>query len=450
MLRRKIEPIIRQRLERADDKVLVVTGARQVGKSYIIRHVGKQLFRNVIEVNLVEDSAGPRLFENVRTTDDFYITLSSIAGTSMGDASDTLVFLDEIQQYPHLLTLLKFLREENRFRYVASGSLLGVTLRVTTSVPVGSLEIMEMYPLDFREFLWADGFGDEAIGAVRRSFAERRSLDKNLHNHLADLFRRYLLVGGMPDAVQAFVNTRNLTLIRQIQGDIRTLYIADASKYDEAHRLHISRLYNLIPSSLENVKKRIVYKEIEGRKGSRASEYADDIDYLVSSGIALEVKAVSNPRFPLVASETKNLLKLYLNDVGLLSDIYYRLNISAILEDKDSINLGSLYECAVAQQLAANSCRLFYYDNKSNGEVDFLIDDYESLRVVPVEVKSGKDYQTHSALNRFMSVPDYHINMAYVLSSQGEIETRGQVVYMPVYMAMFLGEQPGSTEPVLI
>lgn len=422
MLYRTVEAAIYQHLSGNPDKVLVVNGARQIGKSFIIRYVGRKIFKNFVEINLIEDSEGARVFSKVKTTDDFYFALGIVAGGSLGDKSDTLVFLDEIQEYPHLLTMLKFLRQEGRYTYVASGSLLGLTLKKTTSIPLGSISILRMYPLDFGEFLIANGVGREAIAKMRENFIAGESLTEGVHDKIISLFKRYLLVGGMPDAVNAYLESRNIVKVREIQRDIHSLYAIDASKYDEEHRLKIARIYNLIPSNLENKKKRLVYKEIEDKKGKRADDYMEEIDYLISSGIALDIKAISNPLFPLKESEHKNLLKLYLNDVGLLTSVLYRNNVNAVLNDEASINLGSVYECVVASELAAHDNELFYYDNRTRGEVDFLIDDFNSLSVIPLEVKSGKDYKRHSALTRFVSTPDYHINRGYVLSNNRLVE----------------------------
>ena len=178
-------------------------------------------------------------------------------------------------------------------------------------------------------------------------------------------------------------------------------------------KLKIRRIYDLIPSNMENKKKRVVAQHIEHKKGKTFGDYQDEFEYLISAGIALNVQAISNPRFPLAESQGKNLLKLYLNDVGLLSGILYGHNIQAILEDVRSINLSSVYETVVASELIAHGYTLFYYDNRSKGEVDFLIDDYEGLSVVPIEVKSGKDYMVHSALNTFVSQDEYHIQNAF-------------------------------------
>ncbi|MDE5957084.1 MAG: AAA family ATPase [Muribaculaceae bacterium] len=450
MLYRKIEELLKERLSQPSERVPVVSGARQIGKSYIIRYVGQQLFKNFIELNLIEDNKLRDNLDSVRTVEEFYLALSSFVGMQLGNADDTLIFIDEIQECPHLLTLLKFLRQDNRYRYIASGSLLGLTLHHTHSIPVGSMETIAMYPLDFEEFLIANDCGRDVIDYLRGCFENMVSPVAAVHNRIMDLFRRYLLVGGLPAAVNEFLASRNLAKVRAIQSDIHMLYSADASKYDELHRLKIKRIYDLIPSNMENKKKRVVYRDIEEKKGKRSADYEEEMEYLISSGIALEVKAISNPKFPLAETESKNLLKLYLNDVGLLSDMLFRLNPRPILEDEASINLGALYECVVATELAAHGHRLFYYDNRKYGEVDYLIDDFSSLSVVPLEVKSGRDYRIHAALTRFLSTPDYNIKKGYVLSNSGEVATRDGIRYVPVYMVMFFNCSGGSGEDIFI
>ena len=437
MLFRKIESYILDYLKTPSNKVLTIDGARQIGKSFIIRHACQQLYKNYIEINFAEDKVGQRLFANVGTVEDFYLQLSSFAGDKMGGKSDTIIFLDEVQEYPQLLTLFKFLKADDKFNYIASGSLLGVTLGKTSSIPMGSIEIKQMYPLDFEEFLIANGVGAMAIDAIQDAFKARKSLDESLHNKVMDLFRKYLLVGGLPDAVNTFLATKNIVKVRAVQNDIHDLYGADATKYDTENRLKIRRIYDMLPSNMENKKKRVVVKDIEGKKGKRFSDYEDEFDYLINAGVALEVRAISTPIFPLIESSGKNLLKLYLNDVGLLTNILYRNNIQAIMEDRCSVNLGSVYECVVASELKAHGHNLFYYDNKSKGEVDYLIDDYDALSVAPIEVKSGKDYTIHSALNQFVTNEDYHINCGYVLSNEREVKIVDKIIYMPIYYVMF-------------
>ena len=437
MLKRKIQGYIEHYLTSNSNKLLVVDGARQIGKSFIIREVGQRLFPNYIEVNFANDKNGAKVFMDANTVEKFYFQLSTVAGDKMHEKANTLIFLDEIQAYPHLLTLVKFLKEDDRFTYIASGSQLGVTLRQTVSIPVGSLEIKHMYQLDFEEFLWANGFGETAIAELNRKFKANESLDENLHTRMLDLFKRYLLIGGMPDAVNEYLNSRNIVEVRKIQENIHHLYGLDASQYDEEHKLKIMSVYNMVPSYMENKKKRVVYKAIEGGD-KRWKDYADEIDYLASSGITLAVKAISSPSFPLVESASKNLIKLYLNDVGLLTNVLYRHKVSAVLNDELSVNLGSVYESVVASELKAHGHELFYYDNKAKGEVDFIVDDYESLSVLPIEVKSGKDYQIHHALNAFAANRDYKINRGIVLSNERIVHSKGIITYLPIYYVMFL------------
>ncbi len=252
-------------------------------------------------------------------------------------------------------------------------------------------------------------------------------------------FKIYLLVGGMPDAINKFIENRNIAQVRKIQRDIHALYKLDASQYDDEKKLVIRKIYDMIPSNMENKKKRIIVKNIEQTAGHKQfSDYSDEFDYLVNSGVALSVQAISNPRFPLKESESKNLIKLYLSDVGILTDILYRTNINAVLGDERSINLGSVYESVVAQELHAHGFTLHYYDNKQRGEVDFLIDDYDNLTVLPIEVKSGKDYKVHSALDTFLDTPDYHIKNAIVLSNEQNVHKENGITYLPIYYVMFL------------
>ncbi len=449
MLERKFTSFIERFLIEEPDKILLVNGARQIGKSYLIRYVGQKLFTHFVEINLREDKEGEQFFANVHTTNDLYMRLGNYYLTPLGNKSDTLIFLDEIQSYPHLMTMLKFLNHESRYRFIASGSQLGVALSETPSVPLGSVAIEQMYPLDFEEFLWATGVGKEWIENIRQSYLRKEALDESTHNILLKRFQYYLLVGGLPEAINNYLADRNMIRVRAIHRDIHDLYRIDASQYDKEHKLKIRKIYDLIPSNLENKKKRIVYKNIEDKKGKTFSDYADEFEYLTNSGVALEVSAISNPRFPLTESKQKRLVKLYLNDVGLLTNLLYGVNVNAVLQDIKSINLGTVYESAVAQELAAHGFKLHYYDNKKKGEVDFLIDDYEQLTVLPLEIKSGKDYTEHSALSKFLANPDYDINCAFVFSNEREIFKKKGATYLPIYYCMFLCNEPRE-EPVIL
>lgn len=440
MLYRKIASKIESFLKSEKKRMLVVSGARQVGKSYIIREVGMRLYSNFIEVNMEEDKQSNRLFENARTVEDFMIALSTIAGAKMKDSEKTLVFIDEIQAYSHLLTLAKFLVDDGRFTYIASGSQLGIALKTTQSIPIGSIELLSMYPLDFEEFLIANGVGELLINEMRRKFEAKEALNESLHMKVMDYFRKYLLVGGMPSAVNTYLSEHNMVSVRNIHRDINLLYKNDAAKYESEslRKLKIQRIYDMVPSNLEKVKKRIVAKDIELKKGKRMADYQDEFEYLISSGITLEVQAISKPSYPLVENSGKNLLKLYMSDIGLLTGILYHNDVLPIMNDKCGVNLGSVYENVVAQELKAHGFKLYYYDNKKNGEVDFLIDSVDLMSVLPIEVKSGKDYYIHTALNNLLKVDEYKITNGIVFSNEEKVYNNGNVIYMPIYYVMFL------------
>ncbi len=245
MLKRKIQSYIENHLLSESNKILIIDGARQIGKTFIVRHTGQKLFENYIEINMIEDSVGNRYFQNVQTVDDFYLQVSMLAGDKMKDKKNTLIFIDEIQAYPHLLTLLKFLKQDDKFTYIASGSLLGITLAKTTSIPIGSIEVRRMYPLDFEEFLWSQGFNEFAVNSIRKKFENLESPDESTHTRLLDLFKKYLLVGGLPDAVNSYNQSKNVVKMRNIQNEIHEYYAVDAAKYDAENKLKIRRIYEV-------------------------------------------------------------------------------------------------------------------------------------------------------------------------------------------------------------
>ena len=270
---------------------------------------------------------------------------------------------------------------------------------------------------------------------MKNLFLSKQALDNAMHEKVMDLFKKFLLVGGMPDAVNMYVQEKNIVKIRKIQDDIHNFYAADASKYDDQNRLKIHKIYDLIPSMMGNKKKRLVANKIESKK-VKLDKYEDEFEYLTNAGVALEVSAITDVKFPLVQSTTKNLLKLYLNDVGILTGILYGNNINAVMGDVSSINLGAVYETVVASELNAHGKKMYYYDNRLKGEVDFLIDDFDTLSVVPIEVKSGRDYKIHSALNNLQKTGS--VQKGIVLSNSPEITQKGNTLYLPVYYVMFL------------
>lgn len=436
MFYRKIEERINRYYADKNAKILVIDGARQIGKSFIIRETGKKFFKHFVEINLKDDSEGDKLFESVRTTEDFYLQVSALYGNNLGDVSDTMIFLDEIQVYPHLLTMLKPLKADARYRYICSGSLLGITLQ-HTFIPMGSMDEVKMFPMDFEEFLLANNVGKDVISYLRKCFVDQTPPSEGIHKTILGLFKRYLLSGGLPDSVKAFVEAKNVYTMRENQALTYKYYSDDAAKYDKEHSLKIRRIYNYLPSYMENKVKRIQFKKIEDRPKATMERYQDEFDYLLSSGCVLGAKAISNPVFPLCESASKNLIKLYYNDVGLLTNLLYKNNIDAVLNKDSGVNLGSVYETVCAMELSAHGHDLYYFDSKKVGEVDFLINDYENTSILPIEIKSGNDQNNFRAIPKLVKEP-YNLQKGYIFGNENGISSKSNLVTFPIYMIMFL------------
>ncbi len=436
MFYRKIEEKINDYYLDKDAKILVIDGARQIGKSFIIRETGKRFFKHFIEINLKNDWEGNRFFENIRTIEDFYLQVSALYGNDLGNVSNTMIFLDEIQSYPHLLTMLKPLKADARYRYICSGSLLGITLQ-HTFIPMGSIDEVKMFPMDFEEFLLASNVGKDVISYLRNCFVERIPPAEGIHKTILGLFKRYLLSGGLPDSVKAFVEAKNVYEMRENQTLTYRYYSDDAAKYDKEHSLKIRRIYDYLPSYMENKVKRIQFNKIEGASKASMGRYQDEFDYLISSGCVLDAKAVSNPVFPLCQSTSKNLIKLYYNDVGLLTNILYKNNIDALLNKDRGVNLGSVYETVCAMELSAHGHELYYFDSKKVGEVDFLLNDYENTSILPIEIKSGNDQNNFRAIPKLVKEP-YNLRQGYIFGNENIIEEKSNLITFPIYMIMFV------------
>ena len=436
MFYRKIEERINRYYADKNAKILVIDGARQIGKSFIIRETGKKFFKHFVEINLKDDSEGGKLFESVRTTEDFYLQVSALYGNNLGDVSDTMIFLDEIQVYPHLLTMLKPLKADARYRYICSGSLLGITLQ-HTFIPMGSIDEVKMFPMDFEEFLLANNVGKDVISYLKKCFEDQTPPSEGIHKTILGLFKRYLLSGGLPDSVKAFVEAKNVYTMRENQALTYKYYSDDAAKYDKEHSLKIRRIYDYLPSYMENKVKRIQFKKIEDAPKASMGRYQDEFDYLLSSGCVLGAKAISNPVFPLCESASKNLIKLYYNDVGLLTNLLYKNNIDAVLNKDSGVNLGSVYETACAMELSAHGHDLYYFDSKKVGEVDLLINDYENTSILPIEIKSGNDQNNFRAIPKLVREP-YNLQKGYIFGNENGISSKSNLVTFPIYMIMFL------------
>lgn len=437
MLRRKIEKRLIEYYKNSNSKILLVDGARQVGKTYIIEHTAKEYFKNYCYINLKEDSLGNKDFDSIKDSESFYVYLG-IHFPNLGDINDTIIFLDEIQVYPHLISLLKPLFKENKYRYIVSGSLLVITMR-HIFIPMGSVQQVSMYPLDFEEFLWANNVSEDVIAYLKKCFEKQEVINEAIHNRIMKYFKYYLIAGGLPDAVNYFIDDFKIIKCKESQAEIYSFYKEDASQYDEDNKLKIRRIYELMASYMENKVKRIMFSNIDKDSRSTMSAYRDEFDYLIYSGIATKAFVASNPKFPLIEGTCKNLIKLYYNDVGVLTYILYKNNVSPLLKDEPVVNLGSVYETFVANELKAHGHDLYYFDSKKIGEVDFLINDYNSLNVLPLEIKSGKGNYTFRALPKLIDPSgNYKLPKGYIFSNKSLIEEKGNIYYFPIYLVMFL------------
>lgn len=438
LFKRKVESVLNEYYSNSNDKIIVIDGARQIGKSYIIRKTASKHFSNYVEIDLKSDYEGEKLFENVKTTKSFYLLIGSLYGDRLNSLDDTIIFLDEIQFYPHLITMLKDLKKESRYRYIASGSLLGITLR-HSFIPMGSINEIKMYPMDFEEFLWANNVSNEIIEYLSECFLKRSKVDEPIHRTILSLFKDYLICGGLPDAVIEYVINRNVMKMRTVHNQTFTYYKDDCSKYDLEHKLKIGKLYDLMISNMSNKVKRIIFKKIENKEDTNLEKYEEEFDYLCASGVANNTYAVSNPVFPLNESTSKNLVKLYYNDVGILTNLLYKNNILAILDADKGVNLGSVYETACAMELLAHGHNLFYFDSKKVGEVDFLINDYDNLSVLPIEIKSGKDQNNFRAIPKLVSKDgNYKLPFGYIFGNKNISEIKNGLVILPIYLIMFV------------
>ncbi len=438
MINRKKHNVIREFLLQ-DKRALLVTGARQVGKTFSIRRVGKECFEHFVEINFVDKPEALALFGEAKSAEDLLMRLSAFTKRRLIPGK-TLVFFDEVQECKEIVTAIKFLVEEGSYRYVMSGSLLGVELKDIRSVPVGYMDEMEMYPLDLEEFALAIGVGEDVLTHLKECYEQRKLVDGFIHRRMLELVRLYLLIGGMPAVVQKYLDTNNLKQVLEEQRGIIRTYKRDITKYDPEHKLQIEEIYNLIPSELDAKNKRFILNELSEK--ARFNRYESGFLWLKEAGVALPTFNVEEPRVPLLLNKQHNLFKLFLNDVGLLAAMYGG-NIQLQLLGKDTnINHGAIFENLVAQEFYVHGFAvdhgLYYFNSKKQGELDFILEKDGS--VLPIEVKSGKDYERHRALSNVMQNPKYAIPQAIVFC-QDNVKVVEKTSYLPIYMLMFL-QQP--------
>ena len=441
MLKRLINSVIDRHFE-STKKALLLTGARQTGKTFAIRAYAQRAGLQLVEMNFILQPETRLIPQGVANVQELLLRISAYANHPL-EPGKTLVFFDEVQDYPDIMTWVKALVDDGRFMYALSGSLLGVELKNIRSVPVGYMDEYPMFPLDFEEFIRNIGVTDEVIQAIRISWEQRTPVDAYIHEKIMRLFNLYLIVGGMPAAVQKYVDTNDLQRVLLEQQSILTLYKRDIARYDKDGKLYINEIFDLIPSELNAKNKRFILKNLN--EHIKFSRHENSFVWLRDADMALPTYNVEEPRVPLKLNELRNLFKLFQNDVGLLASQYVGGIQLQILQGNVCINNGAIYENAVAQELHAHGWNLYYFNSKKQGEVDFLLE--QDAEIIPLEVKSGKDYQRHVALTNLLSNDEYGIRRAIVLSNSN-MEVHGKVLYAPVYMTMFLHNR-APKEPVI-
>lgn len=430
MLKRKIDSYLNNYYA-TNRNALLITGARQIGKTYSIREFGKT-FKSFIEINFIENPDAVAIFKGAKNSSDVLLRLSAIT-TKPLIKGDTLVFFDEVQKFPDIVTAIKFLVDEGSYRYILSGSLLGVELNDLRSEPVGYMGVKDMFPMDFEEFISCVGINQKVIDSLSNAWKKRIPVDDFIHSKIMELFRLYLVVGGMPAAVSKYIETNNLQEVITVQKDIIKLYKRDIAQYDSNNKLSIEDIFDLIPPELNAKNKRFILKRLN--ENAKFERYQNSFLWLKNAGVALPVYNIEEPKLPLLLSRSRNLFKLFQSDVGLLAAQYAEgIQLRIITGDK-SINFGSIFENAVAQELVAHGIDVYYYNNKKRGELDFVIE--LDGKVVPFEVKSGKDYEVHRALTNIMDCSEYDIPEAIILNNEN-IKVKGKYIYAPIYMVMFI------------
>ena len=432
MLKRKIEKELLEWKNTKHNECLLVKGARQVGKTYIIDKFGKDNYKNYVYINFFENPNYKNIFEGSLQADDIYKRMSIYIPNLKLEDNQTLIFLDEIQECPNARTALKFLAIDNRFDIIASGSLLGIGYKNIASVPVGYEKQITLYPLDLEEYLWAIGMNSEAIDYIRDSFVKQNKLENGVNDEILNKMREYMVVGGMPDVVNRFLETKNFSEVQKAQDKILDSYYDDISKYADTHdKPKIRKCYLSIPKQLAKENKKFQYSVVD--KGATAWKFGESIQWLIDANLVTEIHNVSTPQFPLNAYEREDYFKLYLNDIGLLTAMYGFELKKAILENTLSGPAkGGIYENLISDILTKRGFKLYYYKNDSSSqEIEFLLS--RDSKVIPLEVKSGNG--TSVSLNNF--ILDYNPPYAYKLIT-GNLGVSGIKITMPLYMAMFI------------
>ena len=433
MLRRKIDNILIEWKNRIGHKPLIVKGARQIGKTESIRHFGNTHYKYMVEINFALQKKYMSIFDGGYEVEDIIKNITFIEPSIKLIPRQTLIFFDELQDNPDCATSLKSFMIDGRFDVICSGSLMGINYNKIESNSVGYKEDYEMHSLDFEEFLWANGVSEQVFDLLRKSYQEETVVPDFIHQQISRYYRQFLAVGGMPEAVQSFVNNPDFRLVEKVHRSILTTYRADITQYAGKDQVLVKRVFDAIPSELAKEDKRFILADLE--KGASRRKYEDPTQWLIDAGIAYYSFNTSAFELPFEATENRKLYKLYMVDTGLLGSILLKGIQFQVLSGDISVNEGALTENYVACALSANSHTLHYYDKNSKQELDFIIEEQNKIAII--EVKSGENYQKHPSLDAAIRVHTNKINRSIVLSRYN-VSKKDGVLYLPLYMAMFL------------
>lgn len=432
MLYRKAMERLKEWKAQPAKKALCVIGARQIGKTTLIREFARENYKYFAEINFVTDPEAKRIFDEALNSDTIITGLTAYLRQEL-TPRETLIFFDEIQECPNARAAIKFLVQDGRFDYIESGSMLGVRSRNVPSYPVGYEEIYRMYPMDIEEFFIANGVPDSTLKYLKDSFASLTPISEAVHSTLYKLFFTYIVVGGMPEAVNIYVNTHDIAKVVSFQKELLELYRLDITKYSDKDRKRICDIFDAIPSQLDDKNRRFKLSKLD--KSARLLRYEDAFLWLNDAGVALPCYNVTEPKAPLRLNEKHSLFKLFMADTGLLCATSMENIQFAILKGDLSINMGSILENVIAQQLRSNGFELYYYDKAGYAKVDLLIQ--QGKDIIPIEIKSGADYKRHASLDKIMNVTEWGLKKAIVLC-RDNIQKEGAVTYLPLYYSMFL------------
>lgn len=440
MIKRKMYKYLINWKQKKDKSALIIKGARQVGKSYLVREFGRNEYESYIEINFLKNPLYKNIFKGDLSAEEIFKRLSAYIPNLKIIPFKTLLFLDEIQVCAEARTAVKFLVEDGSVDVISSGSLLGLSYledddkNVTepTSLPVGYEEQITMYSLDFEEFLWAKGYNDDAIAYLKDFYISNKEVPKELNDKYLELFREFMIVGGMPEVVQTFIDTNNFQEASKIQGKILADYQDDISNHAKGQeKIKVRQCYDSIPKQLAKEYKKFQYSVVE--KGKTSKKYGGSIKWLCDSSLVNKCSNVNEAYIPLLAYEMDDQFKLYLNDTGLLLYLYGPETKLAILNNTLKGNSkGGIYENIISESLLKRGYKLYYYKTQNSSmEIEFVIE--KNGEVIPIEVKAGND--STPSLNSFIN--KYHPKVSYKFVN-GNVGFLDGKKTLPHYMVMFI------------